>query len=771
MIYNAILQGALSDPDMLVFSCIPDPDGYTADATYGPCRMSQLAKTKENVGVTDTLFPNKEFMHSNVVSGLIAFQLKAFGSRGTYANGAEPLVANIGIMQATMTGPGNPLGPTEVSTATNRLTGSVPLVVWANVPLYNGLGSAVTEVVSQSWPGLPVTPYGYSGGDFVLYLYNAPNRYRTDITPNTISATWLGQFFNGADVDYGIFQDLNCDGVYTVANDFAGTTMGTSANPEQYSAAFPPAGCYWVHAAGFTATPSTTTTITLNVNRIGVSPFALVNPPTTDVAPNTPIQTAVGWTFPANQAQVVVSGLLFVSPGYAPFALAQGLTLSVRYDTTPVTIQDFAPAQGSTVRDPRASIVANVYDTAVQMINIDSARLWVDGAEVTQVMRKLPTFASAVSCCYNLLTVAYDPQTDMVDGPHSATLEVSDIAGNVARATWSWTVDASGSKLTLTSPAADGVTRTALLTVSGFAPGAVSVTVNGVSVPVDSVTGAFSTVITLSPGPNTIDVIATDAAGNTARVTRTIILDTSGPTLLNVRSSEPAKTNADTTVISGSVGETVRSLTVAGLAVPVRADGTFSIRMPLVEGTNTFDVVASDLAGNRNTVSVVVTRDTVAPSITVDPITPSIITDLSRNLVNVSGTVTGSDVSLVTVNGIAVTLGPGGTFRRQFSLSLGSNVFVVEAQDDVGNRQTATTSVTYSPVVETIQRSYTSYILGSVALILLVIGFVVGWLLRGGRPPRDVVVVAPAGTVVETRAPEPEEIPAEEEMTTEEEEL
>src|SRR5439155_16212801 len=152
MIYNAILQGARSDPDMIVYSCIPDPDGFTADATYGPCRMSQLAKTKENIGATDTLFPNKEFMSSDVVSGLIAFQLKAYGSRATYANGAEPLVANIGIMQATMNGPGNPLGATEVATATNKLSGSVPLVVWANVPLYNGLGAAVTEVVSQSWP-------------------------------------------------------------------------------------------------------------------------------------------------------------------------------------------------------------------------------------------------------------------------------------------------------------------------------------------------------------------------------------------------------------------------------------------------------------------------------------------------------------------------------------------------------------------------------------------------------------------------------------------
>jgi hypothetical protein len=195
--------------------------------------------------------------------------------------------------------------------------------------------------------------------------------------------------------------------------------------------------------------------------------------------------------------------------------------------------------------------------------------------------------------------------------------------------------------------------------------------------------------------------------------------------------------------------------------------------MPLVEGANTFDVVATDLAGNGNTVSVVVTRDTVAPAIAVDAITPSLITDLSRNSVNVSGTVTGTDVSLVTVNGIAVTLGTGGTFRRQFSLSLGSNVFVVEAQDDVGNRQTATTSVTFSPVVETVQRSYTAYILGAVAAVLGVVGFLVGWMLKGsGGPPAAPEMAPPAGpSMEESRAQEPEEMPAEEEMTTEEEEL
>ena len=776
MIFNAILQGQLSDPDMLLFSCTADPDGYTLDATYGPCRMTQLAKTKENVGATDTLFPNREFMTSSVVSGLIAFQLKAYGSRGSYSNGTEPLIANIGIMQATLNGPGNPLGATEVSTSTNKLVSSVPLTIWADVPLVNGLGAAVTESVStQCATNMPVTPYGYPGGDFVTYLFNAPNKARCDIAANTISAAWSAQYFNGNDVDYGIFKDTNCDGVYTVADIFSGTSMATSANPETFAAGFPPAGCYWVHAAGFDASPSTTTTITMNVNRIGTSPFALVSPPTTDVPANTPISTAVGWTFPNNQAQGVVNGQLFVSPGYAPFALAIGLTLAVRYDTTPVTIQDFAPVPGSTTADAYPSVVANVFDTTVRQINIDTARLWVDGAEVTQSMRKLPTFASPVACCYNLLTVTYDPPTRLADGPHSAILEVQDIAGNLGRATWSWVVDSTPPVISLTSPVGNGATATAAVTVSGYAPTAATVTVNGASVAVDSITGWFTTGLTLVSGSNTIDVVATDAVGNTATVTRTWTLDTVGPTLLNVRSSEPSKTNRDSTVISGTVGETVASLTVAGLAVPVRDDGSFAVRLSLVEGTNTFAVAATDLAGNPAMVPVVVTRDTVAPAIELQAITPAVITNLNQRTVNVTGTVGGTDVSLVTVNGIAVPA-TGGTFRREFTLSLGSNVFVVEAQDDVGNRATATTSVTYSPVLIEQQRSYTSYILGSVAVVLLIVGFLVGWMLKGTRgpptPPPMVEMPPPPSPPMEEKAPPaPEEMPAEEEMTTEEEEL
>ncbi len=90
--------------------------------------------------------------------------------------------------------------------------------------MYGGLGAAVTETVGQSWD-ISVPPYGYPGGDFVTYLYNAPSKQRTQIAANTISAQWLGAFPAGFDTDYGVFYDDNCDGVYSVSDVVSGTRL------------------------------------------------------------------------------------------------------------------------------------------------------------------------------------------------------------------------------------------------------------------------------------------------------------------------------------------------------------------------------------------------------------------------------------------------------------------------------------------------------------------------------------------------------------------
>jgi len=125
----------------------------------------------------------------------------------------------------------------------------------------------------------------------------------------------------------------------------------------------------------------------------------------------------------------------------------------------------------------------------------------------------------------------------------------------------------------------------------------------------------------------------------------------------------------------------------------------------------------------------------------------------------------------VTVNGQPVARTASGAFSREFDLAVGDNVFVVQAQDDAGNVASATVSVLYSPVVVQERANYNSIIASGVAVVLLIVGFVVGFLLsgRGGGPETPPPEVA--GMTPKEAAREEEELPGTEAPPTEEEEL
>ena len=91
--------------------------------------------------------------------------------------------------------------------------------------------------------------------------------------------------------------------------------------------------------------------------------------------------------------------------------------------------------------------------------------------------------------------------------------------------------------LNVTSPAEGLVTNQSSLTVTGTTNDVtskpVTVTVNGASVTVNS-DGSWSKTITLTNGNNTITIVATDRAGKTTTVTRTVKLDTGAPVIKSV---------------------------------------------------------------------------------------------------------------------------------------------------------------------------------------------------------------------------------------------
>lgn len=108
------------------------------------------------------------------------------------------------------------------------------------------------------------------------------------------------------------------------------------------------------------------------------------------------------------------------------------------------------------------------------------------------------------------------------EGSHVLRVTASDLAGNEASATRSFTIDRTPPVLSVASPRDGALIAGSTVTVFGDVSDAspVTVTVNGVPAPVGG--GTFSAIVSLVNGANTITVVASDAAGNTSTVTLTV---------------------------------------------------------------------------------------------------------------------------------------------------------------------------------------------------------------------------------------------------------
>lgn len=123
------------------------------------------------------------------------------------------------------------------------------------------------------------------------------------------------------------------------------------------------------------------------------------------------------------------------------------------------------------------------------------------------------------------------------------------------------------------------------------------------SVPVDVISGAFSTAVTLAEGQNQVVVIAADAAGNTVQQVRSITYDGTKPVIIITDTTLPdnAITKSSVYAIAGSVSEAAQ-VTVAGSPVVLDSANNWSAVVNLVEGVNTVEIVAADYAGNTSSV-------------------------------------------------------------------------------------------------------------------------------------------------------------------------
>lgn len=219
--------------------------------------------------------------------------------------------------------------------------------------------------------------------------------------------------------------------------------------------------------------------------------------------------------------------------GTADASTLDGLKLVVKERVAPV-ITIVSPTNGAYVINSKQPVVFTVTD------EVDGS-----GVDLSTLAVKLDGTAVASSTLVNTAItngyqVTYTPATALTDGEHTVTIDVKDHDGNSAtQKSTTYRIDTVPPTLNITSPADGLVTATAALTVAGTtndatsSPVTITIKLNGIDQGAVTVgtNGSFSKSVTLKEGSNTIVVTATDAAGQTASVTRTVKLDTSTPSI------------------------------------------------------------------------------------------------------------------------------------------------------------------------------------------------------------------------------------------------
>lgn len=221
--------------------------------------------------------------------------------------------------------------------------------------------------------------------------------------------------------------------------------------------------------------------------------------------------------------------------GTADGSTLTGLRLVVKERVAPV-ITIMSPSSGAYVTNSKQPVVFTIVDEdGGSGIDLNTLTVKQDGKTVAAGTLKTTSITNGYS-------VTYTPASALSDGSHTVTVNVSDHDGNAAtQKSTTYKVDTVPPTLNITSPTDGLITATSSLNVSGktndatSSPVTVKIKLNGKdqgSITVGS-DGSFSKSITLADGGNTIEITATDAAGKSSSVTRTVTLDSSVPKVVS----------------------------------------------------------------------------------------------------------------------------------------------------------------------------------------------------------------------------------------------
>ena len=199
-----------------------------------------------------------------------------------------------------------------------------------------------------------------------------------------------------------------------------------------------------------------------------------------------------------------------------------------------------------------------------------------------------------------------------------------------------------------------------------------------------------------APGSYTFTARAVDNAGFVTLSSEvTIVVTASGP-VLSLRGSQPWLKSVPVTLLASVVGvapDGLTSLTLNGGAQP-RQTGFFTISVPgpLVQGENTFTLVATDNQSRSAQTTAKLYFDSSAPTIAISAPSPG--SSITTTRINATGTFGDGFIKQITVNGVPATISGSSWEALNIPIATGANTITAVAQDFAGNASQASVTVT-----------------------------------------------------------------------------
>lgn len=220
------------------------------------------------------------------------------------------------------------------------------------------------------------------------------------------------------------------------------------------------------------------------------------------------------------------------------------MQLRVLEKTAPI-ITVTLPNEGAYLTNQSVNFSFDVTDTG-SGINKSSIKFMVDSEVISNITKT--DITNGVKCTYT---------KTLQDGPHKIIVEVTDNDGNKSSKTVNFKVDTVPPTLNISSPNDNSYTNKQSISVVGVTNDVTSpavtvkIKLNEVdqgAITVDS-SGNFTKSITLKKGSNKISVTATDKAGKSSTVNRTVFYDPDAPVISKVEiSPNPVDAGATFTV-------------------------------------------------------------------------------------------------------------------------------------------------------------------------------------------------------------------------------